>query len=128
MLERGATVAARPDLYAVLGVPRTATDAELTKAYRQRAKFTHPDAGGDPLAFRAVDRAWRTLSDPGLRAGYDAELDGEAVHSFSIVTDEPNELIAAYHATSPTSESARPCCAPSPSPTCGASAARRRAS
>ena len=70
-------MAARPDLYAVLGVPRNATTAELTKAYRQRARITHPDAGGDPLAFRAVSRAWEVLSDVGLRAGYDAELDGE---------------------------------------------------
>lgn len=62
----------RPDLYAVLGVPRTATAAELTAAYRRRARTTHPDAGGDALAFRAISRAYDVLSDVGLRAGYDA--------------------------------------------------------
>ena len=67
----------RPNLYAVLGVDRTATAAELTAAYRRRARTTHPDAGGDDLAFRAISRAYDVLSDAGLRAGYDAELDDE---------------------------------------------------
>ena len=68
-------MSSRPDLYAVLGVPRTATTEELTAAYRRRARTTHPDAGGDALAFRAVSKAYDVLKDPGLRAGYDAELD-----------------------------------------------------
>lgn len=79
----------RPDLYAVLGVPRTATTAELTVAYRRRARMTHPDAGGDALAFRAVSRAYDVLSDPGLRAGYDAELDDEPGGSGSSQPGQP---------------------------------------
>lgn len=65
------------DLYAVLGVSRGATVTELADAYRRRVRLTHPDAGGDAIAFRAVQRAYEILSDPGLRAGYDAGLDGD---------------------------------------------------
>ncbi len=32
------------DYYAVLGVPQTATDKEITRAYRKLAKQYHPDA------------------------------------------------------------------------------------
>lgn len=65
-----------PDLYAVLGVAPAATAEELAAAYRQRVRLTHPDAGGDTLAFRAAQGAYEILRDPGLRAGYDAELNG----------------------------------------------------
>lgn len=65
-----------PNLYAVLGVEQGASDEELRAAFRKRSRLTHPDQGGDAVAFRAVEGAYRILSDPGLRAGYDAELDG----------------------------------------------------
>lgn len=58
----------------MLGVARDATDEQLRAAFRQRSRLTHPDQGGDAVAFRAVEGAYRILSDPGLRAGYDAEL------------------------------------------------------
>lgn len=63
-----------PDLYAVLGVDRDATQEQLRAAFRRRARLTHPDQGGDAVAFRAVETAYQILSDPGLRAGYDDEL------------------------------------------------------
>ena len=55
-----------PDLYAVLGVGRKATAEELAATYRQRVRLTHPDAGGDTLAFRAVQGGYEILRDPGL--------------------------------------------------------------
>lgn len=64
------------DLYKRLKVKRTATPAEITKAYRLRAKKVHPDRNpGDERAaseFRAVHLAWQVLSDDGRRARYDA--------------------------------------------------------
>lgn len=39
------------DLYTVLGVGRTATDAQIRGAYRLRALATHPDKGGNEEEF-----------------------------------------------------------------------------
>lgn len=72
-----AAAAAEDDLYGVLGVARTATPAELKRAYRSRAAQWHPDRHA-PAAraaaaahFVAVTRAYETLADPQRRAAYD---------------------------------------------------------
>jgi hypothetical protein len=49
------------DPRAVLGLPLDADRAEAQRAFRRLAKQTHPDAGGDPAAFRAVAGAWAEL-------------------------------------------------------------------
>ena len=49
------------DPRAVLGLPLDATRDEAQRAFRHLAKQTHPDAGGDPAAFRAVADAWAEL-------------------------------------------------------------------
>lgn len=49
------------DPRAVLGLPVDATRGEAQRAFRRLAKETHPDAGGDPAAFRAVASAWADL-------------------------------------------------------------------
>ena len=46
---------------AVLGLPLDATRGEAQRAFRRLAKQTHPDAGGDAAAFRAVAGAWADL-------------------------------------------------------------------
>ena len=51
----------RDDPRAVLGLPLDATRDEAQRAFRRLAKQTHPDAGGDPVAFRAVAGAWAEL-------------------------------------------------------------------
>jgi DnaJ-class molecular chaperone len=67
-----------PDHYAALGVQRDATAEEIKQAYRARAKASHPDRNpndsGAADRFRAVNEAYRTLSDAQLRAGYDRRL------------------------------------------------------
>ena len=49
------------DPRAVLGLPPDATRDEAQRAFRRLAKQTHPDAGGDSFAFRAVAGAWAEL-------------------------------------------------------------------
>ena len=59
------------NLYDILGIGKDATPEEIHAAYRQRAKKTHPDAGGTEEAFQAVSKAHRILSDVLKRKRYD---------------------------------------------------------
>ena len=63
------------DLYADLGVASTASDDEISAAFRARARKLHPDANPDAAAaeqFKRVSAAYRVLSDRTERARYDA--------------------------------------------------------
>ena len=64
------------DLYAVLGVARAATGAEIRRAYRKLALAHHPDRAGAASAdvFARIAEAYHMLSDPTARTAYDAHL------------------------------------------------------
>ena len=60
------------DYYRALGVPSTATEKEITRAYRKLAKQHHPDAGGgSEERFKEVSAAYDVLGDPAKRKEYD---------------------------------------------------------
>jgi molecular chaperone DnaJ len=62
------------DLYAQLGVPRDASEADIKKAYRRLAMQYHPDRNSAPDAearFKEVTEAYEVLRDPARRAHYD---------------------------------------------------------
>ena len=66
-------------LYDMLGVSKNASDAEIKKAYRQKARTLHPDVNPDKKAqekFKTLTNAYEILSDKSKRARYDAgEID-----------------------------------------------------
>lgn len=67
-------MAEKRDYYEVLGVSRTATQAEIKKGYRAKAKEYHPDISKDPEAevkFKEVNEAFEVLSNEDSRAAYD---------------------------------------------------------
>ena len=68
------------DPYALLGVPRTATEQQIRSAFLKLAKTSHPDVNpGDKKAeerFKAISGAHDLLSDPAKRARFDrGEID-----------------------------------------------------
>ncbi len=61
------------DYYQILGVPKTASEEDIKKAFRALAHKYHPDKqGGDANKFKELSEAYSILSDKKRRAEYDA--------------------------------------------------------
>lgn len=62
------------DYYAVMGLARDATAAQVRQAYRKLARKYHPDVSKEPdaeLKFKELGEAYEVLKDPQKRAAYD---------------------------------------------------------
>ena len=78
------------DPYKLLGVKKSATDAEIKKSYRSLAKKWHPDKNPDDEKaaekFKEISAAYTLLSDKDLRAQYDSggiDASGQQQHPFN---------------------------------------------
>ena len=59
------------DYYAVLGVDKDASQAEIDRSYRRLASKHHPDRGGSEERMKLLNEAYGVLKDSGLRRDYD---------------------------------------------------------
>jgi curved DNA-binding protein CbpA len=91
--------------YAVLGVPPTATAAQVRDAYRRLAKEFHPDRQADADAterMQRINKAFQMLSSPSARANYDARTAGPAAGSYPHWGGTPRTSAAPYQWAEPT--------------------------
>jgi molecular chaperone DnaJ len=67
-------MATKQDYYDILGVPRSASQEEIKRAFRRLAMQYHPDRNREDGAegrFKGINEAYEVLSDPERRAAYD---------------------------------------------------------
>ena len=80
------------DNYRILGVKRTASNAEIKSAYRKLARMHHPDVNeGSAKAareFALLSKAYHILIDPQERAFYDQRLTAQSNRSYSILSSD----------------------------------------
>lgn len=84
------------DYYAVLGVGRDASDAEIKRAFRELARRHHPDVNPQTTGeeFREINEAYAVLSEPEARARYDRWGHADDAGGLSAVVEAAQDLIA----------------------------------
>ena len=79
--------------YQTLGVAANASGDEIKAAHRKLARQHHPDAGGDPTLFKAIQSAADVVGDPTKRRAYDEALRNQPVESLPEVA---RQVVAEY--------------------------------
>jgi curved DNA-binding protein CbpA len=79
------------DFYEILQVSPNADPDTVERVYRLLAKRFHPDNGttGNPERFKEISEAYRVLSDPEKRAGYDARYESGRKNQWSSFLQAP---------------------------------------
>ena len=87
------------DPYEILGVEKTADKAEISRAYKRKAKKAHPDTGGSSEEMAKLSSAHLVLSDPVRRKRFDdtgtadAEPDNLTASAVNNITSALNSLL-----------------------------------
>lgn len=80
------------DHYTALGIPKSANEDEIKKAYRNLAREVHPDRpGGNAEEFKKISEAYEVLSDPKTKSDYDNPLASMFMNFSSFPNVNPSE-------------------------------------
>lgn len=113
------------DYYVLLGIPDTATQAEVKVAYRKQIVRIHPDKpSGDTTTAATLNVAWGTLGDERKRAAYDVLRRRYLESVVAAAKEKEKEKTASNKATRP---KARARAATSVAPKVKSTAAKRKA-
>ena len=104
LVDRWMRVATK-DPFKVLGLPDSASDAEVKSAYRKLALKNHPDSGGEHNRFLEIKDAYDLIMEPGFREEYERQKQlhsknnrgkearlSVALNRYLFETDEFNQL------------------------------------
>ena len=75
------------NFYEILGVPETASQEEIKKAYRKKAVQHHPDKGGDEEEFKRITQAYEVLGDENKRKQFDNQKNNPFGNGFNPFED-----------------------------------------
>jgi curved DNA-binding protein CbpA len=79
------------NLYEILGVNKDASEEEIKKAFREKAKSYHPDIGGDHKIFSEMTVAYNILIDVKKRTLYDKT--GSTDSESDIIKNSANTIL-----------------------------------
>jgi len=79
--------------YSTLGVAPSSSADEIRSAYRKLVVKHHPDKGGDPKIFTAVQEAFDVVGDPAKRQAYNTAMSKKPVDTLK---ESAARLVADY--------------------------------